>query len=367
MAARTAALSASEAQFRTISDLVPDILWRTDAQGRAEWRNAQWSRFTGDDGSTPDIDFVHPEDRQRTLAWFRETVAGRTALAHEYRLRRHDGAYTWFIARMSPLTGPGGRIERWFGSATDIERNQLARQALEVQVDAGTVALAHAATLHEQLLHRLSRSQEDERRRIARELHDSLGQYLTALKLALGSLAPAIADPRLRQRVEHLDAITTEVDRELDHIIAALRPVVLDELGLAGALPGIVADWSRHSGIPAEVVLVHVEQERFDDETESTLYRATQEGLTNVVKHARARRVDVTLTRIQDTLCLTVEDDGVGFDVADIHRGWGLRGMAERARSVGGMLDVESTPGAGTTVIVRLPCRPQGAAAPSAA
>ncbi len=359
VARRTEALAASEAQFKAISNLVPDILWRTDALGEAEWRSEQWLLYTGDANATGGMDFVHPDDRADTQAWVRETVAGRQLAPHEYRLRRSDGAYRWFIARMSPLAGPGGEIQHWFGSATDIERHQLARHALEARVDERTVALAHANGLQQELLHRLARSQEDERRRIARELHDSLGQYLTALKLALSALAPLVNDPALRDLVAHLDALTTEVDRELDDIIAALRPVVLDELGLAGALPVIVADWSRQTGIAAEALLLHVDDERFDDESESTLYRVTQESLTNVLKHAHASNVAVTLTRRQDELHLTVEDDGVGFDVNRNGPGWGLRGMAERARGAGGLLQIESAPNGGTTVLVRLPCRPR--------
>ena len=365
VARRTEALAASEAQFKAISNLVPDILWRTDAHGLAEWRSEQWARYTGEPGIEGGMDFVHPDDRDATLAWLRETVAGRQLAPHEYRLRRHDGAYRWFIARMSPLAGPGGQIEHWFGSATDIERHQTARHALEAQVGQNTVALARADRLQQELLHRLARSQEDERRRIARELHDSLGQYLTALKLALSALAPLVNDPALRDLVAHLDALTTEVDRELDDTIAALRPVVLDELGLAGALPVIVADWSRQTGIVAEALLLHVDGERFDEESESTLYRVTQESLTNVVKHAHARNVAVTLTRRHDELHLAVEDDGVGFDVARHGPGWGLRGMAERVRGAGGLLQIESAPDGGTTVLVRLPCRPRGRVAPA--
>lgn len=362
VAKRTAALAASEAQFKTICNLVPDILWRTDAQGRMEWRSAQWQAFTGDDGVDEGIDFVHPDDRARTQAWVRETVAGREVMPHEYRLRGRDGMHRWFIARMAPLTGADGAIQRWFGSATDIERHQTARHALEARVGEVDVALAQAAGVQQELLRRLSLSQEEERRRIARELHDSLGQYLTALKLALSALAPVVSDvsdARMGNLVQHLGALTTEVDRELDDIIAALRPVVLDELGLAGALPVIVSDWSRQSGIPAETLMLQVGDERFEDQSESTLYRVTQESLTNIAKHAQARHVAVTLTRHLDELQLTVEDDGIGFDVGQTGGGWGLRGMAERARSAGGLLQVESSAQGGTTVLVRLPCRPR--------
>ena len=358
---RTAALSASEAQFRAISNLVPDILWRADAQGRVEWRSQQWTRFTGDGGVDTGMSFVYPDDRAATQAWLRDTIGGCPLAPHEYRLRRHDGHYHWFVARMSPTMDADGVVQHWFGSATDIEGQRLARQALELRLDEGTVALERATNLQQELLHRLARSQEDERRRIARELHDSLGQYLTALKLVLSALVPALADPQVRELVSHLDALTTEVDRELDDIIAALRPVVLDELGLVGALPGIVADWSRRSGIAAEVLLVQVDEERFDDESESTLYRVTQECLTNIVKHAQARNVAVTLARRQDELHLSVEDDGIGFDPAVQGARWGLRGMEERARGAGGLLQVESTPGAGTTILVRLPTRGRSA------
>lgn len=352
---RTAALAASEAQFKAISNLVPDILWRADSQGRSEWRSEQWIRYTGDDGTGLGMEFVHPDDREATQAWLHDTIAGGPPSPHEYRIRRHDGVYHWFIARMSPLADANGVTECWFGSTTDIERQKLVRHALEAQVGERTAALASAIKLQQELLHRLSRSQEDERRRIARELHDSLGQYLAALKLVLSALAPVVVDMRVRELVTHLDALTTEVDREFDDIIAALRPVVLDELGLAGALPSIVSDWSRRSGVAAEVLLVQIGDERFDDEVESTLYRVAQESLTNIVKHAQARHVAVTLACRHGDLHLSIEDDGAGFDPSRHGGGWGLRGMAERARSIGGLLQVESSPGAGATILVRVP------------
>ncbi|MGE3179791.1 MAG: sensor histidine kinase, partial [Vicinamibacterales bacterium] len=141
-------------------------------------------------------------------------------------------------------------------------------------------------------------------------------------------------------------------------LVWELRPTALDDLGLRAALANYVKDWSARVGIPAEIHSTGLLDARLPSEVETTLYRIAQEALTNVAKHARATRVDVLLERRPDAVLLVVEDDGVGFAAGEgapaAPGGFGLLGMQERASLVGAVLEVESTPGQGTTVLVRL-------------
>jgi PAS domain S-box-containing protein len=211
-----------------------------------------------------------------------------------------------------------------------------------------------AETSRARLLRRLVVAQEDERRRLAQDLHDRLGQRLTALRLILEALdrdtgtQPAGTAAALE--------MLARIDQDVDFIAWELRPAALDELGLARVLDTYVKEWSRHAGVPA---LFHARPgnlERFAPEVETTIYRIAQEALTNVAKHARARSANVLLERRGENLALVVEDDGVGFQpTARGETMIGLTSMRERALAVGGTVEFEPTPGGGTTVLARIP------------
>lgn len=214
------------------------------------------------------------------------------------------------------------------------------------------------------LLERLVKVQEEERRRIARNLHDHLGQQMTALRLTIGALrgGPLSAE-ELRDRLEMLDRIATQIDRDVDTIAWDLRPAALDDVGLDGALATLVNEWSTTHGVPAEFHVSEPNAIRLTGEVESHLYRIVQEALNNVTKHAAATRVSVLLERRDLNVIVIVEDDGRGFDVdakseAKGERGMGLIGMQERASLVGGVVQIESAPGKGTTLFVQMPVHP---------
>ncbi len=211
------------------------------------------------------------------------------------------------------------------------------------------------------LLRQIVRAQEDERRRIARDIHDHLGQQMTALRLSLDSLAQDVPDGGLRQRLEQTQALAERLDADVDFLAWELRPAALDDLGLVPAIGNFVREWSRHSGVPAEFHTTGMGAERLQPEAESALYRVTQEALNNAMKYARPTRVDVLLERRDSQVVLIVEDDGVGFDPelaqGDGAGGLGLVGMRERATLVGGSLEIESQPGEGTTIFARVPVR----------
>lgn len=214
--------------------------------------------------------------------------------------------------------------------------------------------------LRRQLLERVIATQEDERRRIARELHDSTSQTLTSLLVGLRLIETACRDCPARGRVSDLRDLAAQTLEEVHNISMQLRPRVLDDLGLAAALERLVAEWQARQKILADVI-IHTGEERLPGEIETALYRIVQETLTNVARHARAKSVSVLVERRGQAVVAVVEDDGVGFDVLAAHANGrlGLLGMRERAELLGGSLTVESAPGRGTSVFVEIPLRPE--------
>lgn len=209
------------------------------------------------------------------------------------------------------------------------------------------------------LFKRLISVQEEERRRIARDIHDQLGQALTALRLQLELVRNDPSLPAtLVQPVERSQRTSAEIDSSLDSLTWQLRPVALDHLGLQTALAGLVSGWMSRFGIAADYAWTGSEVPRLPPDVETNLYLIAQEALHNVYKHARASTVTVLLQHVGDTLQLTVEDDGQGFELADgpaaAPEHLGLVSMRERAALIGGTLQIESSE-SGTTVLVRVP------------
>ena len=200
-------------------------------------------------------------------------------------------------------------------------------------------------------LARLVFAQEDERRRIAREMHDQFGEQLTSLSREIAALKEATSGTELlAARVLTLERIAQQLDRDVDHLVWELRPTALDDLGLRAALANYVQDWSARARIAAQLHTSGLLDDRLPSEIETTLYRIAQEALTNVARHSKAENVDVILERHGDSVVLIVEDDGVGFEPAETPRtehGFGLLGMQERAALVGATLQIESSAGRG--------------------
>jgi signal transduction histidine kinase len=214
-------------------------------------------------------------------------------------------------------------------------------------------------------LRRLSASmvqaREDERRRIARELHDELGQRLTALKMELSSLGSETSGSTRAGRIDAMIEMVDDTVATVRRIATELRPLMLDDLGLNAAIEWLADSWSRRMGVAVTLQLKAVEP-ALDDAVNIALYRMVQEALTNIARHAHATQVGIEIEQSASELQLTVTDNGIGFDEASIHRegSFGLAGMRERALMLGGQLAIGSSPGGGGRVSVRLP-RPDAA------
>ncbi|MGE3509419.1 MAG: sensor histidine kinase [Vicinamibacterales bacterium] len=271
--------------------------------------------------------------------------------------------------------------------ATAVAQRGLQRQvwtvlgvALALSVFIGWLALRHATRLEHRLLaqshreaqisadlHRLSArlvgAQEEERRRIARELHDDVGQALSAVNVEL-----AVAERRSQRAGVTSDALGAAralVDgalRRTRDVSQLLHPSALDDLGLAAALASVLSGFERRHHLPVDF-RNESGPNRFEPEIERAVFRLVQEALTNIARHAHASRVTVSLERADDALRVCVADDGVGFDADSpgqgTSRGLGLVGMRERVSHLGGTLVVTGRPGAGTRIEVRIPIRPE--------
>jgi signal transduction histidine kinase len=239
------------------------------------------------------------------------------------------------------------RLEEWQNVARALQKETTRRTAAEADLS--------------DVLRRIVTDQEAERLRIARELHDTLGQSLTVLKLGLDGIeraAPASAD--VQDRVARLKALTAETVKDMDRLAREIRPTALDDLGIQTAVENFLEAWSERSNVVFDLQLT-LDERRLPPLVESTLFRVLQEALTNVVRHAEAKRVGVILGVSGNDVTMIIEDDGRGFGWDESEPGrhparrLGLLGIRERMALVGGSLEVESAPGEGTTLFVRVP------------
>jgi len=281
-----------------------------------------------------------PEDREKGFPEWEMRTAAENGSAEDERWHiRKDGSRFCASGVMTTLKDVRGFVKIARDMTDKIKAEQVLRD--------------------KEMLQKLVGAQEDERKRIARDLHDELGQLLTALRLKLESVRQLCEDDELCGKIDETQVIAKHLDAGIDFLAWELRPAALDDLGLRAALAKYVREWSHYAGITAELLGSGIKQARLAPEVETKLYRIAQEALNNVHKHAKAKSVEISLDkRGSDLIVLIIADDGRGFDPknkTNREKGIGLIGMRERAALIGGSLEIESTPGKGTTIFARVP------------
>ena len=217
-------------------------------------------------------------------------------------------------------------------------------------------ARKQAEGLRHRFVERVITAQEDERRRVAQELHDALGQILTGVALRLKALEDRATTDALADDLAGVRSLTEQAIDEVSHIARQLRPPALDRRGLPAALQACVQEVRRSSDIQIHVELEGVGlNERFNPAVETALYRIAQEALANILKHSGAQRAEIVLARAGDELRMAITDDGCGVAGALSEEGHGLAGIQERASLLGGRVRLESAPGNGLALEVRVP------------
>jgi PAS domain S-box-containing protein len=248
---------------------------------------------------------------------------------------------------------------------------EQARAELETRIEKRTAELARsnaalaaeietrvrAEALRGDLLRRLATAREDEQRRTARDLHDQVGQSVSALMLAIKAACDAETLPEgAAARLADALRLAEDLGRDVHDLATRLRPAALDDIGLHAALRQLTSTWSRRFSLSVDLQASWLQRERLPADVETVLYRVVQEALTNVARHAHAQHVSVVVERHAGYAIAVIEDDGVGFDVGTPRPDrLGLVGMTERVTLVGGTLEIESGPAGGVTVIARVP------------
>ena len=385
-------LRASEAQSRLALDVAQLGTWCWLGAGSlltADARFCELCGFDPDDSLSLEgiLSRIHTDDRAMVNAAVREATApiGDGRFRAEVRCVHPNGDLRWLVARgateFATIDGEQ-RPARMLGTVLDVTARKRtehellwARDELETRVRERTAELAHAnAALRveiaereaagariRQLLGRLVNAQEEERRRLSRELHDTVGQHLAVLTMGLMALRTEPSPPGVTQRLDDIEQATHRLEEDVDRLSYELRPLALDHMKLVDALGQYADEWSAQYGVAVELQVHDLPVERLSAAVEAAVYRVVQEAFTNVRKHAAASRVSLIAERRGSELRVIVEDDGRGFDTAaapasaDGQRRLGLLGMAERAALVTGMLEVESAPGNGTTIYLTVP------------
>lgn len=350
-------LRQSEERFRQMAEGITEVFWMTNPDKNqvlyvSPGYEKIWGRSRESVYEQPTTwrDAIHPDDRQRVERAIMTQILG--AYDEEYRIIKPDGSVRWIRDRAFPIKDSEGHVYRVTGIAEDITEHKLAEEKIKA-----TSTQLRALSAY------LQSAREEEGRRIARELHDELGGALTSLKWDLEGLVKAISDSSDPSRLRALrEKIATMLDlaettiSAVRRISSELRPSILDDLGLVEAIEWQAKEFEARTGIT-----VHYDRMGDDPglnpQQTTAVFRILQEALTNILRHARATKVELTLTQQGDELVLTVGDNGRGLTTAakTSLRSLGLLGMRERAYLIGAAIEITGAVEQGTVVTLRVP------------
>jgi PAS domain S-box-containing protein len=341
-------LAQTNQDLDAIVKTAPDIIFSRKPDGTRDYVSARFHEYTGASEESAIgfgfLDYVHSDDKESSIAEWEHCVESGDNYESEYRLRGKDGQYRWFRARAVPIRDHTNQIIRWYGTCSDIHDSKLVEHAmresaveLEKKVDERTAALRRLSS-------RLMTMQDDERRRIARELHDGLGQEMVALKMLLSQIGregPALLKEQVEEAMSTIDRSTKQI-RTLSHL---LHPPLLDEVGLLSALRWYLDGLTQRSGIETKLDVIPADFPRLSLDLETAMFRIIQEALTNVFRHSGATSAWITLTQTEGEVTVKVRDNGkgVGDGILELRSGStgvGIGGMSERAKEFGGQLVV---------------------------
>ncbi len=350
-------------ELDAIMQTAPDIIFSRQPDSLKDYISGRFYDYTGAvPGSVNGVgwlDYVHPEDKEPAMTQWMRCLESGLNYESEYRIRSRDGDYRWFRARGVPIREDNGKIVKWYGTCSDIHDSKLLEQSirdsaseLERMVDRRTDELRRLSI-------RLMTMQDEERRRLARDLHDGLGQELAVVKMVL--------DKVILQKSAHPQEAWAQASSMVDRAIQQVRtmshllhPPLLDEVGLLSALSWYVEGLSKRSGIETSLQVQPSEFQRLTVEVETAIFRIVQEALTNVFRHAEANKVEITLTQRAGVLTVAVRDNGkgIGESIAELRPdsvGVGIGGMKQRAKEFGGELRLTNVH-PGTLVELVIPC-----------
>ena len=335
-----AVLRESDRQFRTLANAAPVMIWTIGADTRCTYFNDVWLAFTGRsleaelaNGWTAGI---CAEDLPGCMETYTTAFDKREPFRIEHRLQRRDGEYRWLFDQGVPRFDADGGFAGYIVSAIDVTERKQAEELIH------------------DLAGRLIVQQEAERQRIARELHDDIGQGIALLKVEIDLMATRVDSEQTRAHLRKLSSRVGEIASDVHDVSYELHPSRLRAIGLVSALESLCRDTSnqRHVHVTFTQGVI---PPSVDADISLCLYRIAQESLHNIVRHSHAREARVTLTTDDVYLSLQIADAGVGFDPRHMtHAGLGLRSMRERVAILNGQLTIDAAPGMGTQITVRI-------------
>ena len=345
------AIKESEQRFRLMADSAPVMIWMSGLDRRPTYFNRPWLDFTGQSEADLQCDLagiVHPEDYSRCHEIYCRGFDQRQPFAKECRLKRHDGQYRWMLDFGVPMFHEDGSFSGYIGSCVDITEQKLAEEALS------------------SISRRLIDAQEQERSRIARELHDDINQRLALMALELDrqrvDLGSNTSEMRsaMGKAIEQISDIAGDVHR-MSH---RLHSSNLNIIGLAAAAAGFCRELSKQQDVEVDFQCDGIAGE-VPEAIALCMFRVLQESLQNAVRHSGAKHFKVSLAEFTNQIALAVCDEGRGFDPTEALKrsGFGLTSMRERLKLVHGELSIESQLRKGTTIHARVPVGPKSIAA----
>lgn len=332
--------------------------WNIHADPELEWSD-QMCRIYGIDPEDCDkkyntfIKFTHPEDRERVKKTIESALQNKNSFSLEYKITRADGEVRILHGRGRVMLNEEGNVIKIIGTGQDVtDQKETERKIRDY------------SERIQRLTERRQRTREKERIRIAREIHDELGQMLTVLKMDISMMSGQMKKKVSGENLEYfndeaekiLDRINTIMD-SVQRITTELRPEVLDDLGLIEALKWQAREFRKRSKLAIDFKTSLTDTDFLDEDETTTLFRIYQETMSNIVRHAQATEIKIKLEKRKENLLLSVSDNGVGITEAQqqASNSFGLMGMRERARFLGGDVYIEGKKGEGTNVLLRIP------------
>jgi PAS domain S-box-containing protein len=337
-------LRESEERFRLVANKAPVLIWMSGKDKLCSFFNQCWLDFTGrsmeQEMGNGWAAGVHPEDLSRCLETYSGAFDARLDFEMEYRLKRFDGKYRWIVDYGVPRFESDGEFCGYIGSCVDITDRKMAAESLE------------------ELSGRLITAQDEERTRIARELHDDFSQRLALQGIGLAQLWKKLPESQVEERAKVQEMLKgiQEISSDMHSLSHQLHSSKLEHVGLVPALMGLCEELSSRFRIEIEFS-DHAIPPGIPKDVALCLFRIAQEALANVVKHSGAKQAQAELACTRTEIRLRIVDTGFGFDPAlrDGDAGLGLVSMRERLRLVGGRLSVQSAPMRGTEILAEIP------------
>jgi len=352
-------------ELDAIVQTAPDIIFSRQPDGGREYISSRFYEYTGAlPGSAIGfgwLDYVHPDDKEASTARWMRCVQSGEAYESEYRLLGADAKYRWFRARAVPLRDQEGNILKWYGTCSDIHDSKMLEQSIRENAIELERLVENRTTELRRLSSRLLTMQDEERRRIAREIHDGLGQELAAAKMIMDGILAKDTTPGMHKAATDASQLVDRAIQQVRTISHLLHPPLLDEVGLVSALRWFIEGLTERSGIEIKLEVLPPALGRLKPEVETAIFRIVQEAVTNMFRHSGAHNGTVSVTEKEGSIFVTVSDDGKGIEDEVVQLrpesvGIGIGGMRQRVNELGGSLRLANA-NPGTIVQVVIPAR----------